>query len=129
MVDEMGANHLNIRNAVNQNVRVSRIIGAKIYNTHDEDIGQIADIVVQRHNGEACYAIMSLQDYLDTPDLFHPIPWDKLVYSTHMNGYILDAEKEHLQNAPKFKSTSEPEWNDDNYIRQVDDYYNLQLSS
>jgi len=67
---------------------------------------------------------MSFGGFLGVGDSYHPLPWNVLTYDTSRGGYVVDLDKQVLQDAPSYKSGQEPEY-DRAYGEQVYGYYRV----
>ena len=111
-------------NMVAQKARVSEFLGLAVYDADDEQIGTVADIVMEKQSGKARLALISLREPAGDENEFLPVPFENLSYSTHQDGYILDIARKRLARAPTTGST-DPGWNDDMYLRTLHDFYSV----
>lgn len=109
-----------------ETIRASRVNGTEVYNMQGDHLGQIEDIVLNKADGKAQYAIMSFGGILGIGADHHPIPWDKLTYDTAKGGYVSDIDKAQLENAPSFAAEAdEPDWTDPEYHRRIYGFYGV----
>ena len=47
-----------------------------------------------------------------------------LKYSTDMDGYVVNIDKETLKKAPTFAASENPQWEDEGWGKLVHSYYN-----
>jgi len=52
----------------------------------------------------------------------HPLPWSALTYDEIKGGYVVNLDKQRLENAPTLDPDDDFEWTPD-YGRRVDKYY------
>ncbi len=52
------------------------ILGAKVINTAQEDLGKIEDLVIDARNSRVAYAILSFGGVLGLGDKHFAIPWE-----------------------------------------------------
>ena len=109
--------------SANPNIEASRVEGTVVYNRAGERLGDIHDIVIGKQDGQVKYAIMSFGGFLGIGEEYHPLPWEQLDYEEREGGYVVDLNKAALEGAPRYASSSRPDWNDPTYSRKVDDYY------
>ncbi len=50
--------------------------------------------------------------------------WSVLKYSTDMDGYVVNIDKETLKKAPTFAASENPQWEDEGWGKLVHSYYN-----
>ena len=68
---------------------------------------------------------MSFGGFLGMGQSYHPLPWDMLDYDERQGGYVVDLDKDRLQNAPYYGVNDMPNWSDGQYGRKIDDYYGV----
>jgi sporulation protein YlmC with PRC-barrel domain len=101
----------------------SDIIGKKVKNSHDEDLGKVQDIIVNLDSGRAPYAILSHGGTFGAGRTKTAVPLNSLQSSPDGKTLILSASKEQLIAASKtptgaWSSAQNAEWS-----RSVDGYY------
>ena len=99
------------------------IIGTKVKNLQDEDLGKVQDLIISFQSGTVPYAIISHGGVLGAGRTKTAVPLDSLHYSADGKAYILAATKEQLRAATK---TSENGWAnaaDAEWARNVDGFY------
>ena len=102
----------------------NRVEGTAVYDRQGEKLGRIENFMVDKRSGQAEYAVMSFGGILGFGDDHYPIPWSKLTYDTDQGGYVVDLDRDRLNNGPKYRAGEEPEFNRD-YDQQVYDYYGV----
>ena len=58
--------------------------------------------MVDKVTGQVAYAVMSFGGFLGLGQSYHPLPWRLLTYDTKVGGYVVDLDKERLQDAPSY---------------------------
>ena len=91
--------------------RASRIIGMDVVNGQGEKVGDIEDIVLDRH-GNVAYAVVSTGGFLGVGEKLHAVPWRSLVANTATGHFMLDVDREKLGKAPGFDNSRFPDVND-----------------
>lgn len=91
--------------------RVSTLTGMNVKNREGKDIGQIEDLLVDIHDGQIGYAILSFGGFFGIGDKWFPIPWRELtVYHDEQESYLVaDVSKQFLETAPSFDSKDFPD--------------------
>ncbi|MGE0666787.1 MAG: PRC-barrel domain-containing protein [Sphingomonadales bacterium] len=100
-----------------------RVEGTTVYNASGEKIGSIENVMIDKLSGKVAYADMSFGGFLGIGDKHHPLPWSVLNYSTEMDGYVVNIDKERLKNAPTFEANEKPKWEDEGWGKLVHSYY------
>ena len=62
------------------------ILGAKVINTDQEDLGKIEDLVIDARNSRVAYAILSFGGVLGLGDKHFAIPWEALTFRSVAEG-------------------------------------------
>ena len=106
-------------------IAASKVEGTKVYNRQGESLGSIYDVMIDKRSGQVAYAVMSFGGFLGMGESYHPLPWDVLDYDERQGGYVVDLDKERLQNAPHYGATEMPDWSSRDYSRRIDDYYGV----
>jgi len=105
-------------------IAADKVNGTDVYNLKGEKLGNVEDIMIDKISGRTIYAVMSFGGFLGMGEKHHPLPWAKLSYDTLKNGYVVDIDKQKLEGAPNFDSSSEFQWTPD-YGRKLDNYYDV----
>jgi PRC-barrel domain len=106
-------------------IAASKVEGTSVYNREGESLGSIFDVMIDKRSGQVAYAVMSFGGFLGMGESYHPLPWNVLDYDERQGGYVVDLNKERLQNAPYYAANDMPDWSDRQYGRQIDDYYGI----
>ena len=106
-----------------QLISSDKVEGTAVYNRQGERLGSVYNFMVNKRTGQVAYAVMSFGGFLGIGDSYHPLPWKALNYDTNLGGYVVDIDKDRLQNAPSYTSSENPDWRDPAYGRRIDDYY------
>ena len=101
-----------------------RVEGTTVYNQEGDKIGSIENLMIDKLSGKVAYADMSFGGFLGMGDKHHPLPWSVLKYSTDMDGYVVNIDKETLKKAPTFDASENPQWEDEGWGKLVHSYYN-----
>jgi sporulation protein YlmC with PRC-barrel domain len=87
------------------------IIGNKIYNTSDENLGGIKDVMLNLHDGKIEYVVIEYGGFLGIGEKFFAVPFKVLTLDTTRHAFILNQNREVLENAPGFDKDHWPETN------------------
>lgn len=103
----------------------STLNGNDVYNTHEENLGSIKEIMLDVHNGTVRYAVLSSGGFLGMGDKLFAIPWQALTIDTKNKRFMLDVAAERLKNAPGFDKDNWPDMADPTWTQDIHSYYNL----
>jgi sporulation protein YlmC with PRC-barrel domain len=99
-----------------------KVEGTAVYNRSGERLGSVHNFMVDKLSGHVSYAVLSFGGFLGMGEKYYPLPWDALDYDTSMGGYVVDINKERLENAPSYAADESP-WSEPNYGKRVQDFY------
>src|SRR3546814_8818983 len=89
----------------------------------DEELGDIKEIMLDVPNGRIAYAVLSFGGFLGMGNKLFAVPWEALKLDTENECFVLNAEKERLENAPGFDPDSWPDMADSTWQNEVHSYY------
>jgi sporulation protein YlmC with PRC-barrel domain len=100
-------------------------IGDKIKNAAGEDLGELKELMIDVNSGQIAYAVLSFGGFLGLGEKLFAIPWQALTLDAKHHAFILNVDKEKLENAPGFDNDNWPETTeaDDTWLAGVYDYY------
>lgn len=101
----------------------SSINGDAVKNLDGEDLGHIEDLMINTESGEIAYAVLSFGGFLGMGDKLFAIPWKALSLDTANERFVLNVDKERLENAPGFDKDHWPNMADPKWTSSVHDYY------
>lgn len=99
------------------------LIGNDVHNHKDEDLGDIKEIMLDVPNGRIAYAVLSFGGFLGMGDKLFAVPWEALKLDTENERFVLNVEKERLENAPGFDPDRWPDMADPTWQNEVHSYY------
>jgi sporulation protein YlmC with PRC-barrel domain len=99
--------------------------GNDVYNTKDEDLGDIKEIMLDMATGRVAYAVLSYGGFLGMGDKLFAVPWSALKLDTVNKRFVLDVEQDRLKSAPGFDKDHWPDMADQAWTKQVHDYYGV----
>jgi PRC-barrel domain len=103
-------------------ISADKVTGTSVYNPKGEKLGSIYDVMLNKMSGQVAYAVMSFGGFLGMGESYHPLPWRALTYDPRQGGYVVDIDRNRLENAPQYSASDEP-WTNRAYGQQVDEYY------
>lgn len=99
------------------------LIGNDVRNHKEEDLGDIKEIMLDVPNGRIAYAVLSFGGFLGMGDKLFAVPWEALKLDTENECFVLNVEKERLENAPGFDPDRWPDMADSTWQNEVHSYY------
>jgi sporulation protein YlmC with PRC-barrel domain len=99
----------------------SSIIGERVENLKGENIGKVKDIMLDISSGKIEYVVIQFGGFLGIGEKLFAIPFQAFQLNTEEKVFILDEEKEFLENAPGFDKDHWPETN--NHYVAVNTYW------
>ena len=101
-----------------------KVEGTAVYNRQGERLGTVSNFMVDKVSGNVQYAVLSFGGFLGMGSDHYPQPWEMLTNETSKGGYVVDLDKERLEDAPRYSSGHEPTYDRD-YGRSVYSYYGV----
>lgn len=89
------------------------ITGDKVHNPKGEELGSIHELMLDVHNGRIAYAVLSFGGFLNMGNKLFAIPWDMLTLDAPNHAFVLDINKEQLENAEGFDKDNWPDFADE----------------
>lgn len=106
-----------------QALSASTLIGKEVRNARGEKLGTIEELMIDLPIGCIAYAVLSFGGILGMGDKLFAVPWQAFRVDAEREHFILDVERQALENAPGFDKDSWPETGDDAWLRDVYIYY------
>jgi sporulation protein YlmC with PRC-barrel domain len=106
-------------------MRASDIIGMKVKNTSDKDIGKIEDLIVAGNQGQMAYGLVSFGGFMDIGEKTAAVPWQSITLHAQDKNATINATDTQLKAAVVDKNNwqklSQPE-----FARQVHSTFGAQ---
>jgi len=99
------------------------LIGDSVVNAADEDLGDIKEIMLDMQTGQVAYAVLSFGGFMGMGDKLFAVPWQALHLDTINKRFVLDIDKQRLQNAPGFDKDAWPDMADTQWAQQIHSFY------
>lgn len=100
----------------------STIVGTNVYNTHEDKLGDIKDIMIDTSTGTISYAVLSVSDGLFSHKYF-AVPFEAMRFDTDRERILIDVNENWLENAPGFDKDNWPNTADKSFVNDVHTYY------
>ena len=112
-----------------QMMGASTLTGNDVYNTADEDLGDIKEFMIDMASGKVAYAVLSFGGILGMGDKLFAVPWAALKLDTENKRFTLGVSKAKLENAPGFDKGKWPTMADDTWAHELHSFYGTQGGS
>ena len=99
------------------------LIGNAVCNQAGEDLGDIKEIMLDPANGKVCYAVLSFGGLFGIGGKFFAVPWNALKLDTEKKHFVLNVDKDRLENAPVFDKSHWPNMADKSWENEIHSYY------
>ncbi|TGC10711.1 hemerythrin domain-containing protein [Methanolobus halotolerans] len=112
--------------AVPNILSASSINGDKIVNNKGEDLGDIKDVMIDLESGSIAYVVLSFGGILGIGDKLFGVPAETLHKKPDEHAFILNVDKDRLENAPGFDKDNWPGTHGvdhQEYIRNIYSHY------
>jgi sporulation protein YlmC with PRC-barrel domain len=100
--------------------------GDTVVNRKNEDLGKIEHLMIDLDSGRVAYAVLSFGGFLGMGDKLFAIPWKALTVDTSEKRFVLDLDKERLEQAPGFDKANWPDMADRSWGEGVYKYYDAE---
>ncbi len=87
-------------------LRSESIFGARVRNRNGEDLGHIRDILVDVGRGRAAFVVLSSGGLLG--EKYFAFPWKNLTRRPERGEFVLDVEREQLENTERLRPDEWP---------------------
>lgn len=94
-----------------------------VYNTAEEKLGSIQDIMLDMSSGKIAYAVLSYGGFMNMGNHLFAVPWSALKLDTEDKRFILDVDIDRLKNAPGFDKDDWPDMADAAWSSGINSYY------
>ena len=108
---------------IRQTISATTLIGDKVRNRQGEDLGKIEDLMTDLESGCVAYAVLSFGGVLGTGDKLFAVPWEALSLDQRENVFIMNIDKQRLEQAPGFDKNNWPDFADPTWGSDIYRYY------
>lgn len=106
-----------------QVMSATTMIGDGVINPQGDDLGEVEEIMLDLSSGQVAYAVLSFGGFLGMGDKLFAIPWEALSLNTEKKAFVMDIDKEKLENAPGFDKDDWPETVEQSFLEEVHSHY------
>ena len=103
----------------------NKVEGTAVYNPDGEKLGTIYNFMVDKLSGQVEYAVLQFGGFLGVGSDYYPVPWPALEYDEEQGGYVMDVDKEFLENAPRYAPNESPRFTP-TYGSEIDAAYGFE---
>jgi hypothetical protein len=101
----------------------NKVDGTKVVSRDGDSLGSVHSFMVNKRNGQATYAVLSLGGFLGMGKSYYPLPFELLSYDHVADGYIVTIDRRLLEGGPSW-SNNAPDFNQA-YADRVSNYYGV----
>ncbi len=101
----------------------SSLTGDRVRNSAGEDLGKVEEIMVDVPTGRIAYAVLSFGGFLGMGNKLFAIPWQALTLDEAEHEFVLNVDKQTLENAPGFDKDNWPDMADPTWGGQIFSHY------
>ena len=99
------------------------IIGDSVRNVDGEDLGKIEDLMIDLDHNRVAYAVVSFGGFLGMGDKYFAVPMESLALDPPNHQFILNVNRETLENAPGFDKDNWPDVADRTWGESIHAHY------
>jgi sporulation protein YlmC with PRC-barrel domain len=115
--------HRNTGSSTRRIVSAGSVTGDSVRNLSGDDLGKVQEIMLDVNKGSIAYAVISFGGFLGMGDKLFAVPWKSLTLVQDEEHFILDVDKEVLENAPGFDKDNWPDFSDTTWGQGIHDHY------
>ena len=104
-------------------MEASKLSGDNVRNSAGEDLGHIEEIMIDVPSGRVAYAVLSSGGFLGMGNKLFAIPWEALTLNQDEKEFVLNIDRQQLEQAPGFDKDNWPDMTDRAWGSQVFAYY------
>jgi len=100
----------------------SSLTGNQVFNSSDEKLGELKDLMINIHDGKIDYAVIEFGGFLGIGEKYFAVPFNALILDTVRHAFILNQPREVLEKAPGFDKDHWPHTNS-HEMKQTSTYW------
>jgi sporulation protein YlmC with PRC-barrel domain len=113
--------------------RSKDLVGMNVWNSQNEKLGKIDDLVVDAKTAHVSYCILSHGGFLKIGDKLVVVPIEALKLNRDVENdkhyFVLDMNKERLENAPNFDTANWPDFGSREFAERIDRFYGVRTAA
>jgi len=99
------------------------LLGEKVVNAYDVDLGEIKEIMLDMQTGQVAYAVLAFGGFMGMGEKLFAVPWQALHLDTANKRFVLDVDKDRLKTAPGFNKDAWPDMADMQWANSIHAFY------
>ena len=99
------------------------LAGDRVRNAAGDDLGKIEEIMIDIPSGRVAYAVLSFGGFLGMGNKLFAVPWNALTVDEDEHQFVLNVDKQVLENAPGFDKDNWPDMADPNWGSEIHSHY------
>jgi sporulation protein YlmC with PRC-barrel domain len=99
------------------------LLGDKVVNAYDVELGDIKEIMLDMQTGHVAYAVLAFGGFLGMGEKLFAVPWQALHLDTANKRFVLNVDKDRLKTAPGFNKDAWPDMADVDWASQIHTFY------
>jgi sporulation protein YlmC with PRC-barrel domain len=120
----VGSNRRTTRGGPGPDVMAARTLeGDRVLTLDGDDIGRVADIMLDVRSGRIAYAVVSAAGQPGIGDKLLAVPWNVLVLDAERQCFVLPVATERVREAPGFDRNRWPAMADPDWAEALHAYY------
>ena len=100
--------------------------GETVLNLAGDTLGEIEEIMLDVRSGRIAYAVLAVGGFLGIGEKYFAVPWRALTLDADRKCFVLDVDKDRLENAPGFDRDNWPSMADESWATTIHEYYRTQ---
>ncbi|GGI93594.1 hypothetical protein GCM10007966_22750 [Legionella impletisoli] len=104
-------------------VKANEVVGVEVRNHHDEDLGKVEALMLDKITGQVQYVVLSFGGFLGMGDKLFAMPWDIFSYDDDEDCFRINVDKEKLKNSPGFDKDHWPDMANKAWGDKIHNYY------
>ena len=99
------------------------LLGEKVVNAYDVELGDIKEIMLDMQTGQVAYAVLAFGGLMGMGEKLFAVPWQALHLDTANKRFLLNVDKDRLKTAPGFNKDAWPNMADIQWASEIHGFY------
>jgi PRC-barrel domain len=105
--------------------RTADIIGTKVKNRYNEDLGKVEEVLIDATNNRIGYLILSFCGFLGMGERRYAVPWKAMQHDNELNAYVLNVTHDQIRQVASVNEETRPAFTDVDGKRKAHVYCEL----
>jgi sporulation protein YlmC with PRC-barrel domain len=110
-------------------LHLDEVTGYDIYNTEDDQIADVAEMIVNPETGKITHIVAGFGGFLGLGERYVAIPFTSFDYDQEEEHFVLQATEEELETAPGYESLDEFSFDQPNWADEYDRFWGTGLDT